>query len=247
MKPADSYGAFAWAYDQALGIPFFEKVEPLLESLLDLYGPGRGTHLDLACGTGLACEYFTSRGFVSTGVDGSWPMLAIARKRCTRLFAADLRGLSLRGNFDRITSLYDSLNHLLDADDLLSLFLKVHSLMDTDGLFWFDVNHPDIYPSVWGAAEPFVAQGDDFLLSLATRYSRVRKHAAAHVTGWAMVNGKRVEIDEHHEQRPYNRRELEKLLGKAGLKPVEIILFDPFQQGRDFGSPAKMFFVVRRK
>ena len=51
---SESYGAFAYAYDQALGQRFFRAVRRILARVLDRFPAKKKTHLDVACGTGLA-------------------------------------------------------------------------------------------------------------------------------------------------------------------------------------------------
>ena len=96
MSTAESYGAFAYAYDQALGERYFRAVRRLLADVLDRYPSESKTHLDVCCGTALAMPFFAIRGFVSTGVDISPVMLNVARKRAKRLVAGDVRALPLR-------------------------------------------------------------------------------------------------------------------------------------------------------
>ena len=81
MTASESYGAFAYAYDQALGQRYFRAVRRLLAEVLERYPATVTTHLDVACGTGLAMPFFASRGFDSTGVDLSLVMLQLARAR----------------------------------------------------------------------------------------------------------------------------------------------------------------------
>ena len=77
---SESYGAFAYAYDQSLGRSFFAAVRRVLDDVLYKY-PSRGkSHLDVACGTGLAIEHLRKQGFDSIGVDASLSMLSIARR-----------------------------------------------------------------------------------------------------------------------------------------------------------------------
>ena len=237
----EAYGAFAYAYDQALGERFFRSVRRLLTRALATYPTRTRTHLDIACGTALAVEFFKRRGYRSVGVDLSIPMLRVGRKRAPHLIAGDMRALPLRVQFARVTCLYDSLNHLKNVDDLAATFHAVAGVLRDDGLFLFDVNHPEIYPEIWGNDEPFVADGPDFHLKMATKYRRRDRTAQAMVTGWATVAGEQVPIRERREQRAYSEREIIDALASAGLVPVEVTEFDPYSEGKS----VKLFFVCR--
>ena len=115
-------------------------------------------------------------------------------------------------------------------------------MLGDDGLFLFDVNHPDIYPAIWGNDEPFVADGEGYHLEMATKYRSDDRIAQAFVTGWAnLPNGERVEIREQREQRAYSEREIVDALAAAALVPAEVIEFDPFAEGRN----VKLFFVCQ--
>ena len=239
---SESYGAFAYAYDQALGQRFFRSVRRILTRILERFPAKTKTHLDVACGTGLAIDFFAKRGFRSVGVDLSLPMLRLARRRARFRVAGDMRTLPIRTKFARVTCLYDSLNHLKNINDLRIAFSSISNAMDEDGLFLFDVNHPDIYPSIWGNDDPFIARGRDYHLEMATKYRARDRIAQAMVTGWARLpTGGRVEIHERREQRAYTEREIIDALASAALVPKEMIEFDPFAEGRR----VKLFFVCQ--
>jgi len=243
---AESYGAFAYAYDQALGRRFFRAVQRMLVKSLEARPPAEKTHLDVACGTGYAMELFARRGFRSVGVDLSLPMLQIARTRVRRLVCADLRALPLRRTFARITCLYDSLNHMKEPGDLEAAFRAVRGAMSAESLFLFDINHPDIYPEVWGSKEPFVASGADYRLEIDTTYRRRDRVARALVSGWAKVRGRRVEIRERHEQRAWSKSEVRAALRQAGLEIVEVENFDPYGESPELrAETVKLFFTCR--
>jgi SAM-dependent methyltransferase len=244
---SESYGAFAWAYDAALGQKFFQAVRRMLDDVMEKHPSLLRTHLDVACGTGYAVEYFERRGFRSVGVDASLPMLSIARQRARALVTADFRSLPLRGQFGRITCLYDSLNHMQTERDLVAAFSAVAEAMGPQSLFLFDMNHPDIYPAVWGMREPFVSSGDDHHLEIATKFRRREKRAYARVTGWSrLADGTVVKIRESHEQRAWSEREIAACLEEASLQIVELLDFDPFQEmGLVDAAGVKLFYVCR--
>ncbi|HWW61421.1 MAG TPA: class I SAM-dependent methyltransferase, partial [Thermoanaerobaculia bacterium] len=125
----EDYASFAYAYDKALGARFFRAVRRVLDDALEKHPTPKRTHLDIACGTALAVEHMRAKGWRSTGVDASLPMLHVARPRASRLIAGDIRSLPLRSTFARITCLYDSLNHMLEREELVAAFRSVRGVM----------------------------------------------------------------------------------------------------------------------
>jgi SAM-dependent methyltransferase len=242
----EAYLEFAFAYDQALGRRFLASFKPLLRGLLRRHPPPSRRHVDLACGTGLALEFFARSGYRSVGVDGSVPMLTLARTRGRRLVAGDLRELPLRGHAGLVTCLYDSLNHMLERDALVAAFRAAGSLMESRSVFVFDMNHPDVYPRTWGLSEPFVSADADHRLILDTRYLPEDRLGIAEVSGWAGKGPARVQISETHRQRAYAEEEVRDALEEAGLGVRELVGFDPFLEGND-GSTVKMVFVAGKK
>ena len=238
----EAYGAFAYAYDRALGRRFFRAARARLDELLAKYPAATRTHLDVACGTGAAVDYFRRKGWRSIGSDLSIEMLQLAGGG----IQADMRALPFRTTFARVTCLYDSLNHLLHHEHLVAAFTAIRGVMNDDSLFFFDMNHPEIYPEVWGMVDPFVSTGRDYHLELATSYRKRDRLGRAVVTGWARIDGKRIEIREEHLQRAYSQRDITKALHEAGLEPVEVFHFDPYGEAEDLEAvTVKLFFVVR--
>jgi SAM-dependent methyltransferase len=243
MPPPEAYAAFAYAYDKALGERFFGAVRPLVDEVLGRYPTERRTHLDLACGTGLVGEHFRRMGWRSFGVDASIEMLRAGRNRGA-VAAGDVRAVPLRGTFARITCLFDSLNHLLELEDLVAAFRSVRAAMDAGSLFLFDVNHPEIYPVVWGLADPFVAHGADFHLEIDTTYRRRARLGRAKVSGWAKVDGRRIAIREERRQRAYSRDEVMGALAAAGLRVMEVVDFDPYEEPESAAAPTVKWFFT---
>jgi hypothetical protein len=157
--------------------------------------------------------------------------------------AGDARALPLAARFARVTCLYDALNHMLDEGELAAVFGEIARVMDDDALFIFDMNHPDIYPVVWGMKEPFTEEGEDFALEIATTWHPRKRMGRALVRGWRRLpGGQRVEIRERHEQRSYDVPEITAALAAASLQSLEMITFDPYGEGR----PVKLFCVASR-
>jgi SAM-dependent methyltransferase len=244
--PADSYGAFARVYDKALGEIFMRGAGLVLRALEAEYPTEARTHLDVACGTGLAMRHFVSRGWSSRGIDASFAMVSRARRRGLAVAVADVRSFALRTTFERVTCLYDSLNHLLDRDDLARTFASVASVMGPTSLFWFDLNHPEAFREVWAMADPYHAEDAVYRLEIETRYDVAANLATARVRGWHDDGGVRHPIDETHYQRSWERDDVVDLLREAGLETVDVFGFDPFAARVFDGHDVKEMYVARK-
>jgi SAM-dependent methyltransferase len=247
MRPPDAYAAFALVYDRGLGAMFFDGVRPVLDRLDREYPSTRRTHLDLACGTGLVVRHFLTRGYDSIGLDASLAMLERARARGDSVLASDFRSFSFRATFDRVTCLYDSLNHVMDEDDLAAVFASVRDVMDADSLFWFDLNHPDSYRTTWAIPEPYRAGAAGWDLAIDTRYDPHRNLAVARVTGSCEVDGEVFPIDETHYQRSWSEDDVRRILEASGLASVDVFRFNPFGVAHDPDALVKLMYVAAAK
>jgi 2-polyprenyl-3-methyl-5-hydroxy-6-metoxy-1,4-benzoquinol methylase len=127
--PADPYERLAPAYHLLSSESVYEV---WLDNLLRA-GQGAGievsTVLDVACGTGSSALPIVRRGLAVTATDRSPAMLAIAGTRLgpeTRLVTADMCELARLGEFDLVTCLDDSLNHLLSLEQLEAALRRMH-------------------------------------------------------------------------------------------------------------------------
>ncbi len=113
---------------------------------LKYYGISNGTVLDVACGTGTLTEFFLKKGFEVVANDISADMLSIAGEKLRKygkkalLVCQDMRELDLYGTVDAAVCSLDSVNHLLDENDVYDAFCSIGKFIRPDGVFVFDVN-----------------------------------------------------------------------------------------------------------
>src|SRR2546423_10382670 len=89
-------------------------------------------------------------------------MLALAAARLGgrgRLRCLDMRHLPRLGQFDLVTCLDDSINHLLDPEDVRDAFRGMAANLAPDGLLAFDVNTTRAYRSAWANTEVTDVEG----------------------------------------------------------------------------------------
>ncbi len=151
MASASSYDPLAfiynthWAQPERLMLPLDRFILPELD-------PGAEI-LDLCCGTGQTAAMLTEHGYEVTGIDGSESMLVFARENApdADFITGDVRTFSMPGRFDAVVSQYDSLNHILSVEELLTVFRNVHAALVPGGVFLFDLNTEEGYLQRWRA------------------------------------------------------------------------------------------------
>lgn len=142
----DAYTSFARVYDMFMDNVPYEEWCDYITRLLKEYGISNGLVLDLGCGTGSMTELLAARGFDMIGVDCSEDMLEIALEkrmasgRDILYLQQDMRDLELYGTVRAVVCLCDSINYLLDVQDLETVFRLVNNYLDPGGIFIFDLN-----------------------------------------------------------------------------------------------------------
>lgn len=102
---------------------------------------GRGSILELGCGTGTILAGLGGLG-ARTGIDSSPEMLAIAREKVpgARLIEGDITSFDLGESFDVVVCIFDTLNHITTFEGWKALFARTRAHLTAGGLFVFDVN-----------------------------------------------------------------------------------------------------------
>lgn len=153
----EAYSSFAQVYDLFMDNVPYEEWSSYLIELLKEYGTEDGLVLELGCGTGKMTRLLSEAGYDMIGVDNSWDMLEIAREK--QIEAADgqilyllqdMREFELYGTVRAVVSICDSMNYILDEEDLLQVFKLVNNYLDPKGIFIFDLNTSYKYRELLG-------------------------------------------------------------------------------------------------
>ncbi len=120
--------------------------KPLLTHL-SAYSNKIESVLDLACGDGSLCRFFYESGIIDCeGIDLSSHMIMRAKKTCDncKFSIGSISSFSLGRKYDLITCVFNSLNHILIAEELADVFCCVSSHLSPKGTLFFDVLSPSI-------------------------------------------------------------------------------------------------------
>ena len=145
------YSAFARVYDDFMALPYGDWAG-LIRLLWQKHGFRPHSLLDLACGTGGLMQVFSQRGLDCIGIDKSPEMLAMARLKDRQseglYLCQDMRSFELYGTVDAVVCMCNSINYILDDDELVDVFKLVQNYLNPDGMFIFDINTEYLYRDV---------------------------------------------------------------------------------------------------
>lgn len=140
--PRPVYDTLADVYDLLTAAYCHEQWLERIEGLARSHGLSGHRLLDVACGTGESFLPLLQRGYQVTACDVSSEMAsrAAAKAPGAHVFVADMRHLPHIQGFDLVTCLDDSLNYLLERDDLRLALGGIRMSLDPVGIAVWDVN-----------------------------------------------------------------------------------------------------------
>lgn len=149
----EAYTSFAQVYDLFMDNVPYEEWSLYIEEILKEEGLEEGILLDLGCGTGKMTRILAEKGYDMIGVDNSMEMLDMAREyeydreepSGILYLMQDMREFELYGTVGAIYSACDSMNYIMEKEELLKVFQLANNYLDPRGLFIFDMNTPYKY------------------------------------------------------------------------------------------------------
>jgi len=140
MERYSEYDNFAWLYNQEFTI-FSENIFPLLKDIAQERLPDGARVLDLCCGTGQLARVLIENGYRVTGIDGSSKMLDFAKNNApsAEFITDDARTFQLPPVYDAVFATFDSLNHIMNLEELKQTFNNVERCLIKGGIFIFDM------------------------------------------------------------------------------------------------------------
>lgn len=259
---AEAYTAFAAVYDELMDATPYEQWGDRVLALMEKYGvsrPERGATdtltaeknlvLDLGCGTGTLTELLYGKGYDMIGVDCSEEMLAVAMEKRQDTgsqilyLQQDMRELSLYSTVGTVISVCDSVNYILEEEELVQVFSLVNNYLFPGGIFIFDFNTDYKYREIIG--ETVIAENREDCSFIWENYYDEQAHINEYdLTIFLQKEGDLFErVNETHFQRGYTPEEMTGLLQRAGLELVE--MKDSDTQGEVTSESQRVYVVAR--
>lgn len=251
----DSYLSFAEVYDLFMdNVPYDLWIEHVVE-LLDKYHVPRELVAELGCGTGAITRRMQEKGYDMIGIDMSNEMLMIAREAATDESAMDkkpilyleqdMRDLDLFGTVRAMISICDSMNYIISKEDLKTVFHRVYTFLDPDGVFLFDMNTLYKYRNLL-AENTFAENRDEGSFIWENYYDEETKINEYDLTLYiGNDTGAYSRYEETHLQRGYEEEEVVSLLQEAGLTFCESL--DADTMGPVTSETERMYIIAQKQ
>ena len=242
------YGIFAQVYDKFMQAPY-EDWADFIEGLWEKHTTNSAKPnlvLDLACGTGSMSQILAARGYETIGIDASAEMLAVAHQKdnATLYLLQDMRSFELYGSVDAIICLCDSLNYILDYDELMKVFALCANYLNPGGMLIFDINTEYKYSKIL-ANNNFSHTEEDAAYIWENFYDEDERLNEYQATFFIQQkNGFFARHEELHVQKAYSYLEIEQALSQAGL--AFIASYDEESKASPTPGSERVFFVAKR-
>ena len=242
----EAYTSFAEVYDLFMDNVPYEAWSEYLAELLREHQIEDGLLLDLGCGTGKLTRLMQDKGYDMIGVDYSYDMLSIAKENSdeTILYLLqDMREFELYGTVRAIYSACDSLNYILEEDELREVFSLVNNYLDPKGLFIFDINTPFKY-EVLLAENTFAETREEGSFIWENFYDEEEEINEYDLTLYIKDEDERFQrFQEVHYQKSYSLETIQRLLKEAGMEFVAA--YDAYTKNPVAEDSEKMLVVAR--
>ena len=259
----ESYQDFAYVYDEFMDETPYEEWCERIDALIKKYGiskTGRESKsaleseknlvVDLGCGTGTLTEMLYKKGYDMIGVDLSQSMLAVAMEKKSvsgsdiLYLMQDMRELELYSTVGSVVSVCDSINYILEEEELLEVFLRVNNYLYPGGIFIFDFNTDYKYREIIGDA--VIAENRENCSFIWENYF----DEETSVNEYDVTIFVKEEEDlfrkftETHFQKGYTAKKIKELLEKAGL---EVVCMKDSDTENEIGDTSERIYVVAKE
>lgn len=245
----EAYTSFARVYDTFMDNVPYEEWAQYVKSILNEYGIEDGLVLDLGCGTGSITEALAGYGYDMIGVDISMDMLEIAMEKKSRTdyeilyLLQDMREFELYGTVRAIVSICDSMNYLMEEEDLLSVFKLANNYLDPGGIFVFDMNTEYKYRELLGDTTIAENREESSFIWENTYFEDEKVNEYDLTIFCQEEEGLFRKYEETHFQKVYPIETVKRLIEEAGMEFVAV--YDAFTREAPEEDSERIYVIAR--
>lgn len=247
----DAYTSFAEVYDLFMdNIPYKEWCG-YLSGILAEYGIKDGLVLDMGCGTGNLTMELAACGYDMIGIDNSQEMLSCALIKREKAgldilyLHQDMREFELYGTVEAVVCICDSINYILEYDELVQVFSLVNNYLEPGGIFIFDFNTEFKYRELLGDAtiaedreESSFIWENEYDVETSLNYYDLTLFIREE-------DGRYQKYRETHVQRAYLPEEIMGALKESGMEVLEV--YDAFTRQSPKEESERVYVIARER
>ena len=221
----EAYTGFAEVYDVFQDNVPYEEWCSYVTGLLKEYQVMDGLVLDLGCGTGSLTGLMARSGYDMIGIDNSGEMLQIAmnKRNASGLdilyLLQDMRGFELYGTVKAVISICDSMNYIMEYQELVEVFRLVKNYLDPKGVFIFDLNTEYKYRELL-ADNTFAEDREESSFIWNNFYDEEDKVNEYDLTLFVKEGELYRKFEETHYQRAYGLDQIQQAIRDGGMEFV---------------------------
>lgn len=260
----ESYQDFAYVYDEFMDETPYDEWCERIDALIKKYGVSKPVRnvgdaleseknlvVDLGCGTGTLTEMLYEKGYDMIGIDNSDSMLSVAMEKKSvsgsdvLYLCQDMRELELYSTVGTVISVCDSVNYILDEEELLEVFLRVNNYLYPGGVFIFDFNTDYKYREVIG--DTVIAENRDNCSFIWENYYDSNDAINEYdVTVFVKEEGELFRrFTETHLQKGYTVDSITSLLERAGMQVL--VIKDADTDGEVTAESQRVYVVAKEQ
>lgn len=244
----EAYTSFAKTYDIFMDNVPYEEWSQYLLSLLEKHKITGGLVLDLGCGTGKITQILQKKGYDMIGIDIAEEMLQIAREYDENseilYLHQDMREFELYGTVKAVISICDSINYILEDEELIQVFRLVNNYLDPQGIFIFDMNTIYKYQVVLG--ETTIAENRQEGSFIWENYFDEQEKINEYDLTLFIKEGELFrKYEETHYQRAYEIEAVKNMIQEAGLQFIAV--FDAFTEEPPSEQSERVYFIAKEQ
>ncbi|MBU3804492.1 MAG: class I SAM-dependent methyltransferase [Candidatus Cellulosilyticum pullistercoris] len=247
----EAYSEFANVYDIFMEDTPYEEWYKFIKTCIKEQEVTVQSVCELGCGTGKMTMLFAKSGCDVIGIDYSPEMLMVAQDRAFEeevsilYLMQDMSEFEINRRVDLICSCCDSINYLLEEDEVKSTFERVETYLTPNGLFIFDMNTPYKYKEVLGN-QIFADQTDEAAYIWENFYDEEEEINEYEVSFFIKdEEGKYERTIENHYQRAYSKEYICSLLEEVGLEVIQ--MYDNYSKQSVSHKTQRITYVARKR
>ena len=147
---------------------------------------------------------------------------------------------------DIVIATFDIFNYIIEKQELIKVFQKIHGILKDGGILIFDVNTPYKLEKVLGE-NVFTYNTEELVYIWESFYERKTKICEMDLTFFSLdqKTGKYIRFDETHLERAYEENEIKEVLIKNGFSVQgiygQLSFFPPTE------NEERVFFVAKKQ